>query len=243
MLFLILLAIFVVSIISLAGILLLLLKKDLDRFLPFFLSFASGSLLAVAFLDMLPEALTKQNSERIFLMVILGMLLFLIIEKFLYWHHCHQGKKHVHQFTYLNLIGDGIHNFFDGAIIASSFLIDVRLGVLSTLAIMVHEIPQEISDFVILLYGGFKKWKAVMMNVCISLTAFAGALVVYFSTIKIQNLENFLLPLSAGGFLYIASVDLLPELKKEKNLAKSLLQFFFILAGIGTIYFFGLLFH
>lgn len=233
----ILLTVFIVSLISLIGIFSLLLKENvMDKILFILVSFSAGSLLGAAFLDLLPEAVDGGN-PGILNYVLLGIILFFMMEKFLYWYHCHRGKCEVHIFTYLNLIGDGIHNFTDGVIIATSFLVSIPLGTVTSLAIILHEIPQEIGDFGILVYGGFSKTRALFYNFISALTAFLGALVAYFFIPKAENFAPFIIAFAAGGFIYIACSDLIPELHKEKNTRRSFLQFALLLIGIAIIFF------
>lgn len=230
-----------VSLLSLIGVLLLSLKKKLDKLLPVLVSFAVGGLLGGAFLHLLPESISTGTS--VFMYVIFGIILFFILERFLYWRHCHKGKCRVHTFTYLNLIGDGIHNFIDGMTIAASFIINIPLGIASTLAIIFHEIPQEIGDFAILVYGGFSRLKALFYNFISALTAIVGAVFTYFFAASFEGLVPFLLPFAAGGFIYIAMSDLMPELQKEKKLSRSFIQFMSLLVGIGFMLMLKLIYY
>jgi zinc and cadmium transporter len=195
--------------------------------------FASGSLIGGAFIHLLPESL-EETGQTVFYYVIVGIVFFFIMEKFLYWRHCHEEKCPVHTFAYLNLIGDGIHNFIDGMLIAASFILSYDLGVATTLAVIFHEIPQEIGDFGILIYGGFTKGKALAYNFVSALTAVAGALITYYLA-YVQGIEQFLVPFAAGGFIYIAATDLMPELHKKSHATESIIQLFSILAGIGLM--------
>jgi len=197
------------------------------------IGFASGSLIGGAFIHLLPESL-EETGQTVFYYVIVGIVFFFIMEKFLYWRHCHEEKCPVHTFAYLNLIGDGIHNFIDGMLIAASFILSYDLGAATTLAVIFHEIPQEIGDFGVLIYGGFTKRKALAYNFVSALTAVAGALITYYLA-YIQGIEHFLVPFAAGGFIYIAATDLMPELHKKSHATESLIQLFAILAGIGLM--------
>jgi zinc and cadmium transporter len=228
-----------VSVLSLIGIVLLLLKRKLDRLLLILVSFAVGGLLGDAFIHMLPESLSL--GANVFIYTIGGIMLFFIIERFLSWHHCHNECKE-HTFTYLILIGDAVHNFIDGMIIAVSFLASIPIGIASTLAIIFHEIPQEFGDFAMLLYGKFSKMKALFFNFLSALTAIAGAVLTYFFSTNIQGLTNFLLPFAAGGFIYIAMSDMIPQLHKEGKLSNSIIQFASILIGIGLMFLLKILF-
>jgi zinc and cadmium transporter len=228
----ILLATLLVSSISLVGIFFLSLKdKILSNLLLILVAFASGALLGGAFLDLLPESLAL-GSEEVFIFVLLGIISFFMIEKFLRWRHCHERKCDVHAFTYLNLIGDGIHNWIDGMIIAASFLTSIELGIVTTFAVVAHEVPQEIGDFGILVYGGFKKTKALFYNFLSALTAIFGAIFTYYLIQHTEYLATLLLPFAAGGFIYIAATDLLPELHKREKMKDSIVQLTVLLLGI-----------
>lgn len=232
----ILLAVSVVSLVSLLGALTLYLRRDLlERTLFFLISFAAGTLLGAAFLDLIPEALETGSHRGVFYPVITGIVTFFLLEKLLHWFHHHDSG--VHPFTYLNLVGDGVHNFIDGAIIATSFLVSVPLGLVTSLAVIAHEIPQEIGDFGILIYGGFSRKKALFYNFLSALSAFLGALLAYFFASAVEGFANFLAAFAAGGFIYIASADLIPELQKELGVRRSLYQLLAFLGGIGLIHF------
>ncbi|MGB9659462.1 MAG: ZIP family metal transporter [Nitrososphaerales archaeon] len=242
-LLLILFATLLVSSISLVGILFLSLNdKTLNNLLLILVAFASGALLGGAFLDLLPESLAL-GSEEVFIFVLLGIMLFFVIEKFLRWRHCHEGKCDIHAFTYLNLIGDGIHNWIDGMIIAASFLTSVELGIAATFAIVAHEIPQEIGDFGILVYGGFKKTKALFYNFASAITAIIGAVFAYYLIQYTGYFSTLFLPFAAGGFVYIAATDLLPELHKRERMRDSIVQFMFLSLGIFLMWSVGVIFE
>jgi len=223
-----------VSIISLIGIFSLLLnEKLLNRILILLVGFGAGGLIGGAFLHLLPETLENSKDFTLsFMYVIFGFILFFILEKYLFWRHCHKEKCEIHAFTYLNLIGDGIHNFGDGLIIGVSFFTDIRIGIVSTLAIIMHEVPQELGDFGILLYGGFSKTKALIFNYISATTAILGTVIGYFFASHINNFSNILLPFAAGGFIYIASCDLIPELHKQPDIKKSSVSMLFFILGI-----------
>ncbi len=237
----ILIAVFLISLISFAGAFTLFLKRSLlTRFLLLFIAFAAGAMLGGAFLHLLPESLSL--GENLFVYVILGIVLFFLLEKFLYWRHCHNGICEVHPFTYLNLIGDGIHNFIDGMIIASSFMGGMELGIATTVAVALHEVPQELGDFSVLIYGGMDRKKALFYNFLSALTAVAGALFVYFF-FSFANFGKYLLPVAAGSFIYIASSDLIPELHKARRLSDSVAQFLLFLFGIALMGAFKIVFR
>ncbi len=192
-------------------------------------SFASGSLLGGAFLHLIPEALSPYD-ESVFIVILVGILVFFLLEKSL-WKHCHEKECPVHPFAYLNLFGDGLHNFIDGVIIAASFLVSIPLGTAATMAVISHEVPQEIGDFGILVYGGLSKNKALFYNFLSAITAFVGAAFTYVFSAFIPNM-SYLLSFAAGSFIYISTTDLIPELRKERNLAVSFAQFILLLVGI-----------
>jgi len=232
-LFLILASTFIVCLISLIGIFALLLRQDLlHRILFWLIGFSAGALIGGAFLHLLPEALEKSSSTPVFYFLILGIVLFFFMERYFHWRHCHEEACAVHAFTYLNLFGDGIHNFIDGMVIAGSFVVSVKLGIVTTLAIIMHEIPQELGDFGVLIYGGLSKKKALMYNFISAFTAMFGALIGYFIADFAEGFSGVILPLAAGGFIYIATSDLIPEIHKETNRRRSTAALVAFLLGI-----------
>ncbi|MGD9129212.1 MAG: ZIP family metal transporter [Candidatus Woesebacteria bacterium] len=233
----ILLASIFTSIISLLGIITLAVKKRfLQKILFFLVALAAGSLMGAAFLHLLPEATEQLDHETVFTSTLIAFVIFFIIEKFLHWRHCHKNHCRVHTFGQMNLIGDAIHNFTDGLIITAAFLSNVNLGIVTTIAIIFHEIPQEISDFAVLLYAGYSRRKALCLNLLVALTAVAGALLAYFLSSKVLLLTDYLLPLAAGGFLYISAADLLPEIRKETDQKKTLFSLLSFILGVLLMY-------
>ncbi len=237
----ILVSVTTVSLISLTGIIFIGLKeKLLKRLLMVLVGFSSGTLLGSAFLDLIPEAMKEAaDATAPFYFVILGIISFFAMEKFLYWRHCHEGECPAHMFVYLNLIGDGIHNFIDGMIIAATFLISFDLGFATTLAVAFHEIPQEIGDYGVLIYGGLDKRKALTYNFVSAITAILGAITTYFLA-YLQSIEMLLVPFAAGGFIYIAATDLMPELHKKSQAGTSIVQLITIVLGIGLMAYLGM---
>lgn len=234
--FYVVISISLVSVLSLIGIFTLFIKRAyLDKALFVLVSFAIGSLLGAAFLDLLPEAIQMQTAPN-FIFALFGIVVFFILEKFLFWYHCHKGECDIHTFKYMNLIGDGIHNFIDGMIIATAFMAGKSLGFVTTVAILLHEIPQELGDFGILCYGGFSRRRALFYNFLFSLTAFLGAFVAFALSGQPGFFTHNILLFAAGGFIYIACTDLMPELGKEINLRRSFYQFVLIFLGIGIIW-------
>lgn len=222
-----------VSLISLIGIFSLLFReKWFSRILILLIGFSAGGLIGGAFLHLLPEALEQAESQIVFPYLILGFIAFFVLERYLHWRHCHDGVCTVHAFTYLNLIGDGIHNFTDGLVIGASFIVSIHFGIITALVIILHEIPQEIGDFGVLIYGGFSKFKALYYNFLTALTCVLGTIIGYLVSANMRNFSLFLLPFTAGGFIYIAACDLVPELHKQEDLKKGTSSLFAFLCGI-----------
>ena len=223
----------ILSIISLLGIITLSLRpKYLKKILLLLVSLSAGALMGGAFFHLIPEALEASSATNVFMSVLTGFIIFFIIEKVLHWRHCHEDHCPVHSFAYMNLFGDAVHNFIDGLIIAASFIVNVPLGIATTLAVALHEIPQEIGDFGVLLHAGFSKVKALSYNFLIAATAILGGLIGFLLKETTESLTLFLLPFAAGGFLYIAASDLIPEIRKELNMKKSFLNLIIFLVGI-----------
>lgn len=210
-------------------------KESIQKILLFLVGLSAGTLMGGAFLHLLPEALEKMEAKSVFGIVFLAFIIFFCIEKIFHWRHCHDKECDVHSFGPINLIGDSIHNFIDGLIIAATFLVDVRLGITTAIAIAFHEIPQEIGDFGVLLYAGYKKRRALLLNFLVALAVVLGGIAGYFLS-SFSHLTTYLLPFAAGGFLYISTSDLIPEIRKEANIKKSLLSFTFFLIGILIMY-------
>ncbi len=248
------LAVAVVSFSSLIGVFAISLKETtLDKILFVLLSFSAGSILGAAYLDLLPEAIEFVGEEQVSIVVLyvtLGFLGFFFLERFLYWYHGHvhgyeskvDEKMTVKKFVYLNVIGDGIHNLIDGMIIAASFFITVSVGLAATVAVIFHEIPQEIGDFGVLVYGGFTRYKALTFNFLSALTAVVGVLISNYFSMNIENFVGFLIALATGGFIYLAASELIPEIQKEENIGKSMIQFVLFILGIVLIWSLGVIF-
>ena len=241
-LFYILISTFLISLIAFIGVLILFLKEDLlNKLLLVLVAFSAGALLGGAFFHLIPEAISKVGVEepallKIFFYLILGFCTFFVLEQFISWHH-HHAKDHpnIKPFSYLLLISDSVHNFIDGLIIAASFVVAFPLGIATALAVALHEIPQEMGDFGVLVYGGFKKVKALILNFLSASTVVLGGVVGFFLAEKIGGSIVFLLPFAAGNFIYIACSDLIPEIKHKANLKNSLIHFFVFLLGISLM--------
>ena len=211
-------------------------KKNLAKILPFLVSFSIGALVGGALFHLIPETIPELSLLKVFLIGFAGILVFYLIEEYLHWHHCHKnGKCDEHPYTHLILYGDGLHNFIDGLIIASSFIISIPFGILTSLLIMAHELPQEIGDFGILVYGGFTKKKALIFNFLAQLTAVLGGILGYFY-LNLNQYAIYLLPFAAGGFLYIAIGDLVPEVFKQKTVKQTIINIIAILLGLALLF-------
>ena len=233
-----LLSVFLVSLISIIGMFTISLKEDtLKRILLYLVSFSVGGLLGDAFLHILPEAIEINTGFSLSIFILSGILVSFIIEKFIHWRHCHvpTSKSHPHPFALMNLVGDGVHNFIDGLIIGASYLTSFQVGFATTMAVILHEIPQEMGDFGVLLHGGFSRKRALMMNFFTALTAVVGTLTSLILFSFIDGLTIFLLPFTIGSFVYIASSDLIPELHKETEPVKSFIELVMIVAGISVM--------
>ncbi len=223
-----LLSVFIVSIIALVGVIgLAIAAPKMHILLLFLVSFSAGALLGDAFFHLLPEATEESGfSLAIAIPLLTGILFFFILEKFIHWNHCHQphSKTHVHSFAIVNLVGDAFHNFLDGVIIAGSYFISIPVGIATTLAVILHEIPQEIGDFGILIHGGFSRSKALLFNFLSGLVAIVGVIISLSLEGYIGGYIAFLIPFTAGSFIYIATADLIPEIHKETKISRSALQ-------------------
>ena len=246
------------GVISVLGAAVFLLLPDgwIQRLLSPLVSFAIGALLGAAFLALMPHAFESagpQAAHRIPLVVLAGVLGFFLLEKLVLWRHCHSHECEVHGAEHehgspsgpndsstraagnLILIGDGIHNLVDGVLIAAAFLTDIHLGIVTSLAVIAHEIPQELGDFAILLHSGYSRARALLYNVLTSLTTVIGGVVAYFSLSFAQGAVPYVLAIAAASFIYIAVADLIPSLHKRPELRDTLQQVVLILLGVGII--------
>ncbi len=232
-------SVFVVSCISLAGIFTLSLSgKILSRLMVYMVSFAAGTLFGGAFIHLLPKAFAEAgNPIFVSIWTIVGLMTFFIMEKFFRWRHCHipTSEEHVHPIVPMNVIGDGMHNFIDGVLIGVSFTVSVPLGMATTAAVIFHEIPQEIGDFGILVHGGLSVKKALWLNFLSALMAVLGAVSALWLGDIISGFTDMMIPITAGGFIYIAGSDLIPEMHHATEIKKSLLQFIMMISGIAIM--------
>ena len=239
-LFWIIISTFIVSLISFVGVLTLILKEEfLNKILLILVSFSAGALIGGAFFHLIPEAIAEVESKQIlnlFLSLVFGFLCFFVLENFVSWHHHHAvSHPEIKTFSYLILISDSIHNFIDGLVIAASFTISFPVGISTVLAVIFHEIPQEIGDFGVLIYSGFKKLKALFFNFLSAIFAIFGGIFGFFLSEKIGSAIIFLLPFAAGNFIYIAASDLIPEIKQRVDAKKSFIHFLIFLGGLGLM--------
>ncbi len=219
---------------SLVGVLAISIKPIvLNKFLLPLVSLSAGTMLGAAFLHLFPESVESMDAQLVFQLALVSFIGFFLLERFLHWRHCHD-ENHLtrHTIGYMNLLGDGIHNFIDGLLIAASFAAGDSLGIVAVLAIALHEIPQEIGDFGVLLHSGFNRNKALLANIAVSLTAVMGGVVGYFLSHSTEIFASYLVPVAAGGFIYIAGADLIPELKEGKTSKKTLATILMFVTGV-----------
>ena len=232
-----LLSTLVVSSISLLGLFLIFIKvKNLEKITLFLVSFAVGGLLGDAFIHLIPESFENFSPTIASVFLLSGILIFFIMEKILRWHHCHevdchQEEKHV---ITLNLVGDSVHNYIDGALIAASFQLSTFVGLTTTLAVILHEIPQEIGDFGIFIHHGVSVKKTVIYNFVSALTSFLGVFTIFLFN---YDFSSYVIPITAGGFIYLALTDLTPELHRhDPKISTALTQLIFILLGLSLMF-------
>lgn len=235
------------------------------RVLPHLVSFATGALLSAALLGLLPHAIEGvgiASAHKIGLALLIGLLIFFILEKLVLWRHCHQEvceghaphdhlphKHNAHEkgrdaaSASLILIGDGFHNVLDGVLIAAAFLSDVHLGIVTALAVMAHEVPQEVGDLAILLHGGMSRMRAFTLNTLTSLSSVIGGIAAYYFLGKTLQILPYAIAIAASSFLYIAVADLIPGLHRRVDPGSGVKQFICIVLGVGVIYFSHALAH
>ncbi|RJQ37324.1 MAG: ZIP family metal transporter [Dehalococcoidia bacterium] len=233
----IIIATMIISLIAFVGALTLVLKKELlNKALLILVALSAGALLGGAFLHLLPEAIADKGVDlAVFLYLLLGFSVFFVLEQFLHWRHQHSTAPNIKPFSYLILVSDAVHNFIDGLVIAASFVAGFPLGVATTLAVALHEIPQELGDFAVLVYGGFGTRKALFFNFISALTAILGGIVGYLASSVMQASVIYLLPFAAGNFIYIAAADLIPEIKHQVSLIRSIIHFIIFTIGIAIM--------
>lgn len=232
-------SVLIVSIVSFIGVFALSLQETLlKKYISLLVSVAIGALLGDAFIHLIPEALAETSSELgVSLAIIGGILVFFILEKFFHWHHHGDdvNETHIHPSGRMILVSDSLHNFIDGLIIASSYMVGIEIGIATTIAVVLHEIPQEIGDFGVLIHSGYTKTKALLLNFISALTAVLGVAAGFVLGGAAESLAVWFLPIAAGGFIYIASADLIPELHKTKDAKHSALQLFAVCIGVAAM--------
>lgn len=227
-------SVLLVSLASLASVLVLLISATkLSRIVFVLVALSVGALFGDVFFHLLPDLFLELPAEQVAIGVLLGILFFFVLEKFLRWHHHGKEEKESNKtIGYLNLLADGVHNFLDGAFIAAAYLISVPVGIATTVAVLLHEVPQEIGDFGVLVSSGFRPREAIFWNLMSALSALLGASLVFVLGEQTAFFAQVLLPFTAGSFIYIAGSDLVPELHRTRDLKSSAIQFFAIVAGI-----------
>ena len=215
----------------------LLIKESVrSKLVPWLVSYAVGALLGISMLALLPTSLEQLPAQRVFTTLLLGILLFFILEKLVLWRHCHIHDCEVHESSvFVVLIGDGFHNFVDGAVVAAAVMTSVPLGISTAVAVAAHEIPQEVGDFAILLHAGYSRGKALLLNVLSATASAAGAIAAFVAFDHVPRLLPYFLALAAASFLYVAMADLIPGLHRGRTDASSLRQILLIAAGVATM--------
>jgi len=205
-------------------------------FIPWLVSYATGTLLGAAFIGMIPNALDRETGMTVPVAVLSGILLFFFLEKIVLWRHCHETECEIHSASgELILLGDAVHNLMDGVVIGAAFSTSTPLGVTAALAVIAHEVPQEVGDFAILLDSGFSRGRALAYDVLSSLTTLPAAAVAYVSFSDFEGTLPVMLSIAAASFIYIALADLVPGLHRLASLPSLAGQLMLILAGVGTI--------
>ena len=229
-------SVIIVSLVSLVGVFALSIKEELLRkYIFIFISLAVGALLGDAFIHLIPKALESAiGSTLASVLVIVGVLIFFVLEKFLHWHHHgeDEGEEGIHPVGRLMLFSDGMHNFIDGIILGVSFMVSAPVGIATAIAIVLHEIPQEVGDFAVLLHSGYEKKRALWLNFLSALCAVLGVLLAFILKGVEDMFTLWILPIAAGGFIYVAVADLIPELHKTKDAKYSLFQIIAVVTGV-----------
>jgi len=206
------------------------------KLIPWLVSYAVGALLGASMLDILPKTLEQLPPREVFPVLLLGILLFFVLEKLVLWRHCHTHDCEVHDGAVLPVVvGDGFHNFVDGAVIAAAAMTSLPLGITTAVAVTAHEIPQEVGDFAILLHAGYSRSRALLLNVLSAASSAVGAIAAYFAFDSVPRLLPYFLALAAASFLYVAMADLIPGLHRGRTDASSMRQILLIGAGVATM--------
>ncbi len=233
---------FLGSIVSLVGGLMLLVKeKTTLKYSHLLASFAAGALLGAAFFELLPEAAHEAEGKNtdIFLWTLIGFISFFILERFIHFFHSHDNENHstdLKPTVPLVVVGDSVHNFIDGVAIASAFMVSIPLGIVTSIAVALHEIPQEIADFGLLLHKGISKWKVILINFASALISIIGALFAFYLGEAIVNLVPIFLSITAGFFIYIAATNLIPEIHNENRKGFAIYESMLLILGVIAIW-------
>lgn len=237
-----LVSVFVVSLISLVGIAAISLsERRVGQMIFVSVSLAAGAMFGDAFIHILPESFaTPDRATKTSTSVLLGILTFFVLEKFLRWRHAHEfegeSQRTIEPVGYLNLFADATHNLIDGMLVGAAYSVSVSVGLATTIAIILHEIPQELGDFGVLINAGFSRARALVFNLLSGLLAIVGAIVSLLASHSVVSFSEFMLPFTAGGFIYIAGCDLLPKLQKERKPLKSGVQLAALVLGVSLMY-------
>ena len=226
-------------------------EKTLHKILTILVAYSAGTILGAALFDLLPEAVKLVDESLVYPIIAFGFVFFLLLERTIYWYHGHghehefgEGEKEITKsFAYLNLIGDFIHNFIDGMIIAASFVNSVTVGVAATIAVIFHELPQEMGDYGILVYAGIDRKRALLLNGGAAMSVVIGGIFGSIFLNAVENLEGYMVAFSAGAFIFLSASELIPEMHEEHDRGRALLQIIVLILGMATIYALGILFH
>jgi zinc and cadmium transporter len=225
-------------------------EKTLHKVLAVLIAYSAGTILGAALFDLLPEAVKLVDEALVYPIIAFGFVFFLLLERTIYWYHGHghehefeQEEEDTKSFAYLNLIGDFIHNFIDGMIIAASFVNSVPVGIAATIAVIFHELPQEMGDYGILVYAGIERRRALLLNGAAALSVVIGGLFGSFFINSVENLEGYMVAFSAGAFLFLSASELIPEMQEERDRGKALIQLVVLILGMATIYMLGVFFN
>src|SRR3990167_8844632 len=232
-----LISVLLISLISFAGVFALVLKRDLlNKSIFVLVSLAVGALLGDVFVHIIPEIYEgAAHPTMISLTFIGGILMFFILEKVMHWHHHHNSDHAEENLLHVGrmvLVSDGVHNFIDGLMVAAAYLVSIEVGVATTIAVILHEIPQEMGNLGVLIHAGYTKAKALWFNFLSALTAVAGAVIALVLGSITEQFALWLLPLTAGSFIYIALSDLIPELQKNREISQGAIQVIAISIGV-----------
>lgn len=218
------------SLLGFAGIFSLFVREaTLGRVVKVLVAFSAGALLGGGFFHLLAESLGRLSIMLAFGITIIGFLLFFLLEEYLHWHHCE--KCEIHPYSYLMIIGDSIHNFIDGLVLAAAFMVSIPIGLVTSLMVIGHEFPQELGVFAILVSGGFEKARAMLYSFLAQTTCILGGIVGFLFISKVEIISTYLLPFAAGGFIYIAASDLIPGMHKTEG-AEKITSFAWLCAGL-----------